>query len=77
MFIKESHRSKALGRELLEQAIKLSKDLGYRKIRLDTLDTMKSAIALYEKSGFKLTGAYRFNPFDNVRFYEFQIPTDD
>jgi hypothetical protein len=38
------------------------------------LDTMKPAIAIYEKFGFRQTGAYRYNPFDNVRYYEYQIP---
>jgi putative acetyltransferase len=70
MFIKESHRNKGLGKELLCRAIELSKDHGYKKIRLDTLDTMKPAMALYEKYGFKETSAYRYNPHDNVRFYE-------
>lgn len=70
MFIRLEHRNKGLGNELMRKAIELAKDLGYENIRLDTLDTMKSAIALYEKFGFKQTGAYRYNPHDNVRFYE-------
>lgn len=74
MFIKESYRNKGLGGELLQRAIELSRDLGYEKIRLDTLDTMKAAIVLYEKSGFKQTDAYRYNPHENVKYYEFQIP---
>jgi putative acetyltransferase len=74
MFIKDAHRNKGLGKELLSRSIELSKSLGYEKIRLDTLDTMKQAIALYEKFGFRQTGAYRYNPFDNVRYYELQIP---
>jgi ribosomal protein S18 acetylase RimI-like enzyme len=57
----------------MQQAINLAKDLGYEKIRLDTLDTMKPALAVYEKFGFKQTGAYRYNPSDNVRFYELII----
>ena len=57
----------------LQQAINLAKDLGYEKIRLDTLDTMKPAMAVYEKFGFKQTNAYRYNPYDNVRFYELTI----
>jgi putative acetyltransferase len=77
MFIKKEHRNKGLGKELLRRAIKLSKELGYEKIRLDTLDTMKPAIALYEKFGFKQTGAYRYNPFENVRYYELQISHSD
>lgn len=77
MFINGSHRNKGLGKELMRMAIKLSKNLGYEKIRLDTLDTMKPAIKLYEKYGFKQTGAYRYNPFENVRYYELQIPDSE
>jgi putative acetyltransferase len=73
MFIRPEHRNKGLGNELMRKAIELATDLGYDKIRLDTLDTMKSAIALYEKFGFKQTGAYTYNPHDNVRFYELKI----
>jgi putative acetyltransferase len=73
MFIKESHRNKGLGDGLMRRAIQLSKDLGYEKIRLDTLDTMKPAMALYEKFGFKETGAYRYNPFKNVKYFELDI----
>ncbi len=34
-------------------------------------------MAVYEKFGFKETGAYRYNPHDNVRYYELQIPDSD
>lgn len=74
MFIKGPHRNKGLGKELLRRAIGLSTELGYNKIRLDTLDTMQPAMAVYEKFGFRETGAYRYNPHDNVRYYELQIP---
>jgi putative acetyltransferase len=73
MFIKEPHRNKGLGRELLCLAIELSKELGYKKIRLDTLDTMKPAMAVYEKFGFMETGAYRYNPHDNVKYFELAL----
>jgi putative acetyltransferase len=73
MFIKEEHRNKGLGKQLLQRVIELSKALGYEKIRLDTLDTMKAAIALYEKSGFRQTGAYRYNPHKNVKYYELEL----
>jgi putative acetyltransferase len=73
MFIREEYRNIGLGKELMRKAIELAKDLGYEKIRLDTLDTMKPAIALYEKFGFKQTGAYRYNPFKNVKYYKLKL----
>ena len=73
MFVKESNRNMGLGKELIQRAIHLAVDLGYKKIRLDTLDTMKPAIRLYEKFGFRETGSYRYNPHDNVRYYEMEL----
>ena len=73
MFIKESHRNKGLGKKLIEMAIELSRSLGYEKIRLDTLDTMIPANVIYEKFGFKETGAYRYNPFRNVKYFELDL----
>lgn len=77
MFVKESHRKKGLGKELMQRAIRLSRDLGYKKILLDTLDSMEPAIAIYKKAGFRETHAYRYNPYDKVRYYEFQIRDND
>jgi GNAT superfamily N-acetyltransferase len=73
MFIKESHRNKGLGKKLMKMAIELSKSLGYEKIRLDTLDTMIPANVIYEKYGFRETGAYRYNPFKNVKYFELDL----
>jgi putative acetyltransferase len=73
MYIKDSYRNKGLGKELLYQAIKLSKDLGYDRIRLDTLSTMKAAISLYKKFGFVEIEEYRYNPLKNVIYFELEI----
>lgn len=70
MFVKEKHRKKGLGKELMTRAILLAKELGYKKLRLDTLDTMIPANILYQRTGFKEIEAYRFNPFENVKYFE-------
>jgi ribosomal protein S18 acetylase RimI-like enzyme len=73
MYVKDSHRNKGVGKELIHQAIKLSIDLGYEIVRLDTLDTMKPAIALYKKYGFYEIEAYRYNPNKNVKYFELKL----
>ena len=70
MFVKERHRNKGLGTELMHRAIALAGELGYKKLRLDTLDTMIPANIIYQRTGFKEIEAYRFNPFENVRYFE-------
>jgi putative acetyltransferase len=53
MYLDKSHRGKGLGRLLLEHALKRAKELGYKKIVLETASVLKEAIGLYEHYGFK------------------------
>lgn len=73
MYIKDSCRNKGLGKELLNRAIELAGDLGYEKIYLDTLDSMKTAISLYKKKGFIEIEPYRYNPYENVKYFELRL----
>ncbi|MCX6287547.1 MAG: GNAT family N-acetyltransferase [Bacteroidetes bacterium] len=73
MYIKEAHRKKGLGAKLLDCAVILAKDLNYEKIRLDTIDSMKSAIKLYRDKGFREIKPYRFNPNENALFFELTL----
>lgn len=70
MYIRESHRHKGLGEHLLNLAIKLAIQLNYNKIRLDTMESMTSAIKLYRTKGFNPIEPYRFNPDKNALFFE-------
>lgn len=54
MYFHPSVRGFGLGRNLLEFLIKSAAEFGYKKAYIETLPQMKSAIALYEKVGFKL-----------------------
>ena len=73
MFVLESYRNKGIGTVLLQNAIKIARDLGYEKIRLDTLESMRSAIKLYIKYGFYEIGAYRYNPHPDSRYFELDL----
>ncbi len=62
MFIKPGYRHQGLGSSLLKEALLLAKECSYKKVKLDTLDTMVAAIHLYKKAGFYETPAYYNNP---------------
>jgi len=70
MYLKPRFQGMGFGRELMEQAIGLAKELGYRKIRLDTLDTMRPAIHLYKSYGFREIPPYYHNPIQNAVYFE-------
>ena len=73
MFVKEEYRGSGIGRKILEYAIELAKKLKYDKLKLDTHESMKSAIKMYKGYGFKEIPQYRFNPVEEVRFFELKL----
>jgi putative acetyltransferase len=73
MFVSEGYRNLGIGRLLLEHAIELAQNQNYNKIKLDTSDTMKAAIKLYMDYGFEEISAYRYNPYDSVRYFELKL----
>ena len=73
MFIQKTYQGRGLGKKLLVEAINLTKDLGYKRILLDTMPTMISAIYLYESYGFKKISPYRYNPFEGAIFMALEL----
>ena len=70
MYIKPIFHGKGWGKELLERSLYLAKELGYSKIRLDTLPFMKAAQTLYRQQGFYEVTPYYSNPVNGVLYME-------
>lgn len=73
MYLRKEARGHGTGKKLLKKSIELGKELGYEKMRLDTLPTMQSAIGLYEKAGFYEIEPYRFNPIKGAKYFEIKL----
>jgi len=73
MYVRKEARGSGMGKELLQRAIALGVELGYYKMRLDTLSSMENAIHLYEAAGFYEIAPYRYNPFADAKFYELEL----
>ncbi|HEY6121780.1 MAG TPA: GNAT family N-acetyltransferase [Pyrinomonadaceae bacterium] len=74
LYVRPEFRGRGLGRSLIESVIAAGTEIGYSRMRLDTLPgRMDKAIALYEQLGFKDIPAYYNNPVKGARFMELAL----
>ncbi len=73
LFVRESARGCGLGRRLAQESVAAGRRLGYRRMVLDTLDSMMGARHIYASLGFVETAAYYANPLAGVRYYALDL----
>ena len=73
LFLRPEARGLGLGRALAEAIVATARERGYRTIRLDTLPSMASAIALYEDLGFERIEPYYAPTPPGTVFMEFTL----
>jgi len=77
LFVRSEFRGKGLGRQLVESIIKAAKEIGYERMRLDTLPgKMDDAIALYRSLGFEDIEPYYQNPVPDAKFMELKLVSE-
>jgi putative acetyltransferase len=73
LYIRAQWRTGGWGRQLAQAAIAEARQIGYSRIRLDTLPTMTEAIGLYRSLGFEPIPAYRLNPIPGAVYLELKL----
>jgi putative acetyltransferase len=74
LYLRPQFRGKGLGRVLAEHLIAEARQMGYRRMRLDTVGpVMKDAVAMYRAMGFREIEPYRPNPMSGTLYMELDL----
>ena len=73
LYVRPAFRGRGVGRKLTQTVIESARQIGYARIRLDTLATMKEAVLLYQSLQFKAIPPYYENPSGCAQFFELEL----
>ena len=73
LYVSPRLRGRGIGRYLVEAILKQAAMIGYSRLRLDSIPSMRKAQALYESIGFHEISAYRPNPNEGTKYYEIEL----
>jgi ribosomal protein S18 acetylase RimI-like enzyme len=75
LYVRPQFRGKRLGRALADQIIAEARQIGYHRMRLDTVEpVMKAAVAMYRQIGFQEIDPYCANPIAGALYMELRLP---
>ena len=73
LYVHPASRGKGAARKLVQALITEARTIGYERMVLDTLPSMKEAHELYRSLGFREISCYQKNPVPGALFFEFRL----
>jgi len=73
LYVRPAFRGQGAARELVKELITEARSIGYQRMLLDTLPSMKEAHKLYRTLGFREIPAYQKNPIPGAFFFELAL----
>ena len=76
IYVRADHRGPGFGPILTGALLDRARELGYERVRVDTLPTMAAAIQFYQEMGFRPIRAYWDHPVPGALFFEWRAQED-
>jgi ribosomal protein S18 acetylase RimI-like enzyme len=73
IYVRADHRGPGFGPILTNALLKRARELGYERVRVDTLPTMAAAIQFYQDIGFVPIPSYWPHPVPGALFFEYTV----
>ena len=73
LYVDPEERGHGVGNALAMKAIKAAKEIGYRRLIIDTLPSMRMAVKLYRELGFTEAPAYYKTPVEGTMFLSLDL----
>jgi ribosomal protein S18 acetylase RimI-like enzyme len=74
LYVRPQFRGRGLGLHLAERIIADARQIGYKYLRLDTVEpVMRTAVEMYRRLGFVEIVPYRSNPIEGALYMELQL----
>jgi len=73
VYVRADHRGPGFGPRLTRALLDRALELGYERVRVDTLPSMTAAIEFYQEMGFRPIPAFWPHPASGARFFEYVL----
>jgi putative acetyltransferase len=74
LYVRPEFRGKGIGQALAGAVVEEAREIGYRRMRLDSIPSvMAAAVAMYRSMGFREIPAYRVNPIAGAIYMELEL----
>lgn len=73
MYVRPRYRGQGISAELMDRILRDARKIGYRRMLLDTLPFLTTAIAMYKRRGFVEIPSYNDSPLPETIYMELEL----